>query len=115
MTTVDVLRKAKALLQEKGWIQGEFAKDAGGNMCSPFEQAAACFCAWGAIRRAAADGHAETGPSVDALVRAVEGDVPTALSLVDWNDAPGQQAAAVLAAFDRAIALAEQEAAHDNG
>ena len=55
MTPREVLLKAAALV-ERGWCQGEMARDRVGNKVAPISEAAVCWCALGAAKRAA-DGH----------------------------------------------------------
>lgn len=94
MTTIQVLRKARALVK-KGWTQGCMARSAKGNRITPFSPKACRFCAWGAIESAAREG-GNYFPAYKALERIVE-NVPR------FNDAPARTQRQVLAAFDRAI------------
>ena len=103
MELLKIYRKARELV-EKGWHQGQFAADRQGRECSAFDDEAACFCAWGALRRSRANLGIRLpfGPLLEPL-QGVIGDVePTA-----WNDAPGRTKEEVLEAFDRAISRLE--------
>jgi hypothetical protein len=99
MTPVEVLRAARAKI-EQGWTQHAFARN-GIEPVPSRSVTATCWCAIGAIT--AANGSSSSSSEV-FLERAVgTDDVPA------WNDAPGRTQAEVLAAFDRAIALAEAQ------
>lgn len=89
-TTREILAKARALV-ERGWVQGRFSR---------MKRGKECFCAVGAICRAA--GEAQACHRLGAL-KAVEAEIPQEFLLSQWNDAPGRTQAEVLAAFDRAI------------
>lgn len=91
------LRSARALVQA-GWVQGEaFVLCGAGGVGRPVEVHRA-YCAWGALRACNA--------SEEFFQRAID-----RISIPAWNDAYDRTKAQVLAAFDRAIALAEQETA----
>lgn len=94
----DNLREAKALI-ERGWCRGDYAKDANG--CSVYEDnpSAICWCASGAINAKA--GYVE---------RRVFSQAIGTTCIPGWNDAPERTQAEVLAAFDKAIELAETSA-----
>jgi ABC-type amino acid transport substrate-binding protein len=111
LSTVDVLRRAKQVLIERGWTQGAYeciSKDACG------------VCAIGAINAAAHDGDADwesyqqPQPVMMAVARMEEAvaaytdDGPD--GIVGFNDDVAKSVDDVLAAFDKAIALAETEA-----
>lgn len=100
MTTVEILRKAKAELQRRGWRQGAFGHLGSGPMCMV-----------GAYLAVKGDydcdhrGYAEA-PAYVLLAKAT-GSAPYSVS--GWNDATGRTVDEVYAAFDRAIALAEAQ------
>jgi hypothetical protein len=101
----DKLREAKALI-EKGWTQHLSAADELGMEVDKFDPAATCFCLYGAFDRAF---------SVQPIANCEAGwrflkDAIGEPQPIGWNDRKGRTQAEVLAAFDRAIALAEQEA-----
>lgn len=117
MKSAEALRKARALLVEHGWEQGEYEVPTSGGGCG--------YCAMGAIFRACyEDGdpydwgagwrHRKATRALWYLRRAVleSDDVEKGwdMDIARWNDQPIRSFADVLAAFDRAIALAEQEA-----
>lgn len=94
MKPVDVLKKARELVARPGgWCQGDVF---GGDAC----------CALGATSSVVSD-DGDDGPASDAedILRKAIGTN----RLADWNDAPGRTQAEVVAAFDKAIALAEEE------
>jgi hypothetical protein len=90
----DKLREARALI-ERGWCQGDY-------VCGT------SVCVYGAIQATL------YGDPEDCSVTADEEEVVVLLkeatgsaALVQWNDCPGRTQAEVLAAFDKAIQLAE--------
>jgi hypothetical protein len=101
-TPADILRAARALIDApEKWTQDAYRRDAEGNKCKP--AAAVCWCAEGAILAASDD-------SVLMMNRWRAEDLLTAAApgaIAIFNDAPGRTHAEVLAAFDRAIELAE--------
>lgn len=109
MKTVTVLKRAKKLIETKGWTQRVAARDKDGNEADPQSRKASCFCAMGAVERAAlgtkdtvyttAFYHAEEALGL-AVPAQYHGSIP------DYNDAPRRTKAQVLALFDRAIAKA---------
>jgi len=105
MTTVELLQKAKAELQRRGWFQGDFAPKLGSPENCP------C-CAVGAMRAAVTGDPrrpCESNAFEDAMVlmRQAAGIGRYAAIGDDWNDVPGRTVDYVLATFDKAIALAE--------
>jgi hypothetical protein len=96
------LREARALI-ERGWTQGGYARTVGGRIIGPKEAKASCWCSLGAI-------FAVTDVDDCYLVANAVEDAAETENIVHWNDAPERTQADVLAAFDRAIELAEQEA-----
>jgi hypothetical protein len=108
MNTAEILRKARALIETKGWTQHAIGRRPDG---SPIHLAdnlpqASCFCAEGAILMVAglSYGRREFTRSAGTVDRAV------GLRLHQWNDAPGRTREEVLDAFDKAIALARASA-----
>jgi hypothetical protein len=110
----DKLREARALI-EKGWTQDYFAKDAKGrpdyyDPSSPL----VCYCSLGAISTAVR-GYPDADANVcevreyeNFLAKAIGKSGP--VGIAEWNDDPDRTQAEVLAAFDKAIELAEQSA-----
>lgn len=100
----DNLRRARALI-ESGWTQKEYARGKSGRGVNELGNAPVCFCALGAIRRVTRREWDNT-EEAKALRAAILGR-----DIIDWNDAPRRTQADVLAAFDKAIELAEQVSA----
>lgn len=100
----DKLREARGYI-EQGWTQHVSAADAEGMEVDKFHPAAACFCLYGAFDRAFS-----TAPLEDSefawmhLKDAIADPQP-----IGWNDRFGRTQAEVLAAFDKAIELAERD------
>lgn len=92
----DTLRRAKAVLIERGWIRHK-----------RFDEKTGACCAAGAIIIATENAH---GPRYMQMVRAFERAAnPSGATFIgDFNDAQSS-VEPVLAAFDRAIAAAEAE------
>lgn len=107
-----ILREARALIDKpEKWAQGAYGRDQYGRKIGGSTRRAVCFCAIGALNSSGGGRAAK-----DALARAlpVGACVPygrSEASVIEWNDAPGRTHAEVMDAFDRAIALAEQEEA----
>lgn len=105
MTPADVLRAAKArIATPERWTQGTFARDRDGgavDMKTEREEAV-CWCSLGAIEYACDPDEAVSARAMCLLMEAIGED-----SIEDWNDHPRRTHAEVLAAFDRAIAIAE--------
>jgi hypothetical protein len=100
MTAVaDKLREARALIA-KGWTQGTFRAS------RPSESV--CYCLYGAINKAVlgyADADCSATFEYEEFLGKAIGREP--LDLANWNDDPERTQAEVLAAFDKAIELAE--------
>ena len=113
-TTLAILTAARALIAEpEAWVQAYSATDKAANPVAPWTSTACRFCASGAIWRICepgADGRwARAIRALAAVVRPA--NPPTELHLADkaiatWNDDTSTDHAAVLRAFDRAIAAA---------
>lgn len=88
MSAADKLREARKLIK-RGWCQNHYAKN---GKC----------CIRGALDVVGGGGN---GTTLAKLMGEAIGDH----QLCMWNDAAGRTKAEVLAAFDRAIALAEQQ------
>lgn len=102
MTPVEVLKKAKALIEERGWCRREY-KDTRGCYCS----LGACYVASGYEVEGASVLHDGDVTAYATAEKALERAIDSAV--IRWNDSPGRTKDEVLAAFDKAIALAEQE------
>jgi hypothetical protein len=100
MTPAEHLQAAKALLTDPTkWTKGNYARDAEGYAVAVDDSMAVAWCAQGALYRFRDDSMANL-----YLHCAVEGDSPSP----DYNDSLTEHAD-LLAWFDRAIALAEQD------
>jgi rhodanese-related sulfurtransferase len=95
----DKLREARALI-ERGWTQEAYSRSDDGRDALFSDAEAVCWCAVGAM--------AEVGLAslCEMYFRRVI-DWPG--GIISWNDAPERTQAEVLAAFDKAIELAEDD------
>ena len=96
----DKLREARALIK-RGWCQGVPARDAKGNHVDLYGDEACKWCAWGAVRRV-------TDSSI--ALAFLNQSCGKYSHIVTFNEVRGRQKRQVLAAFDRAIELAEKSA-----
>jgi hypothetical protein len=99
------LRAARALI-ERGWTQGAPARTKGGVPVWGGESSAVCWCVVSAMCRATPDGQTAL---LSVPLRKTIGLSDNGGGLTEWNDAPERTQAEVLAAFDRAIELAEAQ------
>ena len=92
----DILRNGKLLIETHGWGQGDGAMPPRGG-----------YCVLTAIGGDEGDYHYDA----IRLFERANGIGPTGfgISVIGWNDAPERTKEEVFAAFDKAIALAEQE------
>jgi hypothetical protein len=107
-----ILRAARARIADPAhWTKGAFARTANvslderGTGCNAVDPRATCWCAEGAIRFVTNDdrhAHEAVGKLLELAV-----DPGGRLSIATFNDSSGTTHADVLAAFDRAIAIAE--------
>lgn len=104
LTTVEVLRGAKAVLERNGLHKGSFFDWEQGDAGTPVAECR--MCSIGAINFAGS-GDPLTSTDVKAynIVRELLGGDVTAVSV--WNDAPERTLPEVLAVFDAAIERAE--------
>ena len=105
MTTAELLYEARAVIDtEDKWTQGALARNAGGQeLVSVLSPGAVCYCAGGAIAVAFGERYPDgSSPVWLALEAVISGVIPT------WNDKPERTHAEVLAAFDKAIEVAER-------
>lgn len=108
MNAVEMLTKARGLIsQEEKWTQGAFARDHKGEAVNEYETGAVQFCALGALNRIEYDTRAED-PAVSVAVKSLRAAI-SGRRLMTFNDDFQTAHADVMAAFDRAIALAEEE------
>lgn len=105
MNAVDILRAARAKISDpQNWTREESARDDAGYPVEPLSHDAVCWCARGAISAAAKSGDEFQASNV--LRRAIREQAPDG-RITDFNDKHDH--AEVLAAFDRAIQLAEAQ------
>ena len=102
MTTADTLRAARALIEQpERWTQNAYARDDSRQPCSPTDLIATCWCATGAISRVSRWSITNENKAWDTL------NFITGVSVARFNDS--RTHAEVLAAFDRAIEIAEKQ------
>lgn len=101
----DKLREARALIEPEGaWVQGSYAYTASKRaLITGSQEGAVCWCAVGAIDKSCQGEPRLWRKAADFLGDAVGCAIPK------WNDAPERTHAEVLAAFDKAIELAEAQ------
>ena len=99
----EILRKAKELIETKGWCRRDYAVGLDGEAISWSAPEACRFCMAGSLYAAAKTNHSPAlSQAFDAIKQSNSiGD------LVIFNDARGRRKPQILKAFDRAIALAE--------
>lgn len=117
----EIIKQAKALIQnEQKWIKGVSAsrcKGSTGSVELPFQSKhATCFCATGAVRRAAYDicttlqnayWWRECDKALIVLDKTLDRMNKRAWSVEIYNDKASTTHADIMTLFDRAIALAE--------
>lgn len=106
-----ILKRARKILSvRKRWIKKVYARDKDGNDLYGSDSTAVCFCAEGAVEKAAKDLNLSYGDSTIGLLYTSlphsRGDYST---IYVYNDAPKRKHIEVLRWFDRAIALSEKE------
>lgn len=105
--TIEILRNAKAKLEQPGaWIKEKFATD-GTHTVAAHMNEAKCFCALGAIDNARGQHplaqFTRAGAYLQHALREIEPD----LTVPEYNDDPFTELKHILDLYDRAIALAE--------
>lgn len=95
----DKLREARKFI-ERGWTKNYQARDANGYDVDPNDPSAVCWCLYGALNAVGA----MTPEVLCPLQKATNERL-----LANWNDASERTQAEVLAAFDKAIELAEAQ------
>ena len=109
MTPAGMLRIAKELISTpETWTKGQLARDVNGNAVSSLLPTAVCYCGQGAIKAVACNFYLAQRPAQQFLHQSRPNDYFARFS--DFNDYPKTTHADVMAAFDRAIALAEASA-----
>lgn len=111
--TAEILKKAKALLVEKGWTKECYARGADGEYRLPTSPEATCFCVFGAVQAAdGADESCDLSPEGWQARRVLTLAAVTRGYLhVPWFNDAQESVEPILALFDDAIAMAEAEAA----
>lgn len=106
MTAPDILRAARALIAEPAsWTQHTSARNRTGAPTHPRYAGAVCWCAIGAVVAVTPNRRKQL-----AALRLLGQPAATGeFFLSVWNDSPERTHAEVLAAFDRAIVLAEAQ------
>ena len=107
MTPRAILICGRDLIRQ-GWCQDDDAHDANGDRIEPWSMEARSWSLLGALVAAEGVGRGAVGRiPVDELGRAIVvlGEAANTHSLEAWNDHPMCTQAAVVAAFDRALAL----------
>ncbi len=101
MKPSEILRGARKKIERpSAWARGNWARSADGFPVTTNDALATAWCTWGALNAACNGGD----PTMAAgFLMQVAG----ARNLEQWSDAPERTHAEVLAAFDRAIGLAE--------
>jgi hypothetical protein len=103
--TAALLRRAKArIAKPSAWCQGGLARDLKGRLTGHDMRSAVSFCMIGAVLRDEADG--AKNDALQLLQAAVRGTVSS------FNDSYRREHSDVMAAYDRAIELAEGEEAN---
>lgn len=101
-TVADILRAARAKIDTpEKWTHTVLARRADGKKTGARDPSAVYFCMSGAV--ISGGNEAIDWRAFDFLTRAIDG-----ATIPAWNDHPDRTHAEVLAAFDRAITLAEQ-------
>lgn len=108
---VQILRRARDLVGQ-GWTQRTGARDANYKVVSFSDESAVCYCALGAIFRAAYEGLTEE-VGIQRVLKAT--DLPQVKEIYNeiadkvgkwvgvWNDAPDRTQAEVLQVFDEMV------------
>jgi hypothetical protein len=103
-TTLQILTAARELLSDEArWTKAYLAKTLSERPCDPRAYLAVCWCAMGAIDRAAkrnTSGAFEAGLTIESVIYK---------PIAAFNDDPATTHADVLKAFDRAIEKAKSE------
>lgn len=104
---VDILRKARGLVVEKGWTQGAAARDHGDRVVDTNDPAAVCYCAFGALLAAShLSGH-DAACFIEGRLLPPNSMAGALRPIAQFNDTPGRTKEEILALFDRAIAAIE--------
>jgi hypothetical protein len=105
---VTILKRAKKLIETKGWCRGIEARDANGKGVDFNSTRAATYCVLGAIAKA---GGTNLGDIPGDVYTALANNIPGRFQMIsEFNDSSTTTKKKVLAAFDRAIASLQQPA-----
>lgn len=115
---IELLKSGRDRIADpKNWTKGYYARDAGGNPIGEDSPEAVCWCAAGALQSCLviiAAGNIRRNYNIrnhalEFLHLSMPSDFDVNLfSIAGFNDAPETTHADVMAAYDRAIALAEK-------
>lgn len=113
-TPLDILTAARNILADPtAWTKGEFAKGKSGRAVSPFGPYATCFCAIGALQRAAgrelAKADRKTSNSYVDARAVLEAETPRQIVTM-FNDSPQTSHEDIIGVFNLAIATAQAAA-----
>lgn len=119
-STVEILKAARGRLSDPDhWYQGEYACDEDGAYIAANSERACKWCAAGAVLaeldRDIAVGEPEVADALEPLVGAISGQPPAddmVQEIASFNDDPDRTHAEILALYDRAIELAQQDGEH---
>jgi hypothetical protein len=95
---LEIVTKARDILANKGWTQGNYARNQFGTPVYLGSSEATCFCAVGALALAAEDNDLiilDEHPLLDAFARRTQSNI------ADWNDQKGRTIEQVLDLFDK--------------
>lgn len=107
MKPSEILQGAKQLLCEKGWCQGNMAKDRWGGPVATDSPAAVCFCSEGAIR-AAGKSDTEQRPEARGFFNTALRNNGISAGIIAFNDMRVSRREEVVAMFDEAITEAQK-------
>ncbi len=108
VTVVELLKNARKLLAKSGWTQNVSARDSENCAVSCIKDRAVSFCALGAVWRSASSS-TELNDSRLLKAQYLLSTVTESSDITVWNDVEGRRKKDVLAAYDKAIKLAEKE------
>jgi hypothetical protein len=119
LSIADILDRAADLIEPEGWwCQEAFARDSFGESVHPSSPDAVCFCATGAVTRAAGNRHVERHKALQVLANDFSpppeflghiGGNRYVSAMAAWNDAPERTQSEVVSKLREAAALARSE------
>ena len=117
-SVAQVLREAKAKIAERGaWTKGRYGSTRDDSWAAPTGYTATCWCALGALIAVGEDVSKRSDTRAEGFLRrAIPAEYLAAIcetrrTVSAYNDLPSTTHADIMALYDRAIALAESEAA----